>query len=206
MRDLHDQSFAARLMLAQPLKENRFQIPKSRYASVSLYISDVWYNRPEYNDIYAPYDRDIFERLRSHGESVAYACSHQQLIQRSAGIDTHLSRHISHLFIRDPLVIFSETIDQDDTTSNDHFEVSISFIRSRRLTHCVLEHPIHKLANCALQATSSELSYRLARRVPIYGSPAHRLRKRGFCSVHRPPITRDLAVRLELLSPHIQGL
>lgn len=39
------------------------------------------------------------------------------------GIDDLLSKHISHLFIRDPLVIFSETIDQDDATSSDHFEV-----------------------------------------------------------------------------------
>lgn len=40
------------------------------------------------------------------------------------GIDELLSKHIAHIFIRDPLVIFSETIDQDDETSNDHFEVS----------------------------------------------------------------------------------
>lgn len=39
------------------------------------------------------------------------------------GIDDLLSRHIAHLFIRDPLVVFSESIDQDDTTSMDHFEV-----------------------------------------------------------------------------------
>ncbi|PSR76507.1 hypothetical protein PHLCEN_2v8410 [Hermanssonia centrifuga] len=86
------------------LKENSVRIPKSRYGSVSLYISDIWMNRPEYNDIDAPYDPSVFERLRKHG------------------IDAHLARHISHLFIRDPLVVFSETIDQDDTVSNDHFE------------------------------------------------------------------------------------
>lgn len=40
-----------------------------------------------------------------------------------SGIDEMLAKHIAHLFIRDPLVIFSETINQDDTTSNDHFEV-----------------------------------------------------------------------------------
>lgn len=39
------------------------------------------------------------------------------------GIDDLLSKHVSHLFIRDPLVVFSETIDLDDTTSTDHFEV-----------------------------------------------------------------------------------
>lgn len=88
----------------KPLKDNRFRIPKSRYSSVSLYISDHWTNRPEYNDIYAPHDEAIFDRLRKHG------------------IDDPLAKHVAHLFIRDPIVIFSETIDQDDTASNDHFE------------------------------------------------------------------------------------
>ncbi|KAI0633570.1 glutamate-cysteine ligase catalytic subunit [Trametes polyzona] len=88
----------------KPLKENRFRIPKSRYASVSLYISEYWMNQPAYNDIDAPFDPAIFERLRTHG------------------VDELLSKHIAHLFIRDPIVIFSESIDQDDTTSNDHFE------------------------------------------------------------------------------------
>ncbi|KAF9813634.1 hypothetical protein IEO21_05466 [Rhodonia placenta] len=60
--------------------------------------------QPEYNDIYAPHDEAIFDRLRKHG------------------IDDPLAKHVAHLFIRDPIVIFSETIDQDDTASNDHFE------------------------------------------------------------------------------------
>ncbi|KAH9858944.1 glutamate-cysteine ligase catalytic subunit [Lenzites betulinus] len=88
----------------KPLKENRFKIPKSRYASVSLYISEYWMNQPAYNDIDAPHDPAIFERLREHG------------------VDELLSRHVAHLFIRDPIVVFSESIDQDDSTNNDHFE------------------------------------------------------------------------------------
>jgi hypothetical protein len=44
------------------------------------------------------------------------------------GIDDLMAKHMAHLFIRDPLVIFSETIDQDDTSSTDHFEVGFSFI------------------------------------------------------------------------------
>jgi glutamate--cysteine ligase catalytic subunit len=39
------------------------------------------------------------------------------------GIDDLLSKHIAHLFIRDPIVIFSELVDQDDSKSTDHFEV-----------------------------------------------------------------------------------
>ncbi|KAJ7593919.1 glutamate-cysteine ligase catalytic subunit [Mycena floridula] len=88
----------------KPLKTDRFKIPKSRYDSVDLYISPEWINRPEYNDTCVPYDEKIFERLIDHG------------------IDNLLSKHIAHLFIRDPLVIFSESIDLDDEASTDHFE------------------------------------------------------------------------------------
>ena len=43
------------------------------------------------------------------------------------GIDELLSKHMAHIFIRDPLVIFSETINQDDESSSDHFEVSAAY-------------------------------------------------------------------------------
>jgi len=43
-----------------------------------------------------------------------------------SGLDDRLAKHFAHLFIRDPLVIFSESIDLDDTKSTDHFEVSLS--------------------------------------------------------------------------------
>ncbi|EAU91452.2 glutamate-cysteine ligase catalytic subunit [Coprinopsis cinerea okayama7 len=88
----------------KPLKNDRFRIPKSRYDSVDLYLSEDWTNRPEYNDTYVPYDEAIFERLRKHG------------------IDDLLSKHIAHLFIRDPIVIFLENLDQDNSTNSDHFE------------------------------------------------------------------------------------
>ncbi|KAL0068752.1 glutamate--cysteine ligase [Marasmius tenuissimus] len=88
----------------KPLSNDRYQIPKSRYDSVDLYLSENWMNRPEYNDNPLPINEGIYDRLRDHG------------------IDDLLSKHIAHLFIRDPLVVFSETIDQDDETSNDHFE------------------------------------------------------------------------------------
>ena len=45
--------------------------------------------------------------------------------KRWIGLDDLISKHISHLFIRDPLIIFSETIDQDDSTSTEHFEVHL---------------------------------------------------------------------------------
>ncbi|KAF8513160.1 glutamate-cysteine ligase-domain-containing protein [Hysterangium stoloniferum] len=88
----------------KPLKENKFRIPKSRYDSVDSYLSQDWRNRPEYNDNPSPYDEEIYDRLRNHG------------------IDHLLAKHVAHLFIRDPLVVFSEMVDQDDSISSDHFE------------------------------------------------------------------------------------
>lgn len=113
------------ILLSKPLKENKFVIPKSRYDSVDLYISNDWINRPEYNDNPLPHDEKIYERLRNHGE-LSWHCTYpSDLI---LGLDDLLSKHISHLFIRDPLVVFSETIDQDDTSSSDHFEVNFIYI------------------------------------------------------------------------------
>ncbi|KAF7315399.1 Glutamate-cysteine ligase catalytic subunit [Mycena indigotica] len=98
--------FYALLNISKPLKDSRFVIPKSRYDSVDLYISTDSRNRPEYNDNPLPYDESIYARLREHG------------------IDDLLAKHMSHLFIRDPLVVFTETLDQDDENSSDHFEAS----------------------------------------------------------------------------------
>lgn len=88
----------------KPLQNDRFVIPKSRYDSVSLYISNDPRNKPEYHDADAPIDQAVYDRL----------------IESS--VDDKLAAHLAHLFIRDPLVQFSETIDQDDEASMDHFE------------------------------------------------------------------------------------
>ncbi|KDQ21139.1 hypothetical protein BOTBODRAFT_25566 [Botryobasidium botryosum FD-172 SS1] len=88
----------------KPLKENKYRIHKSRYASVNSYISANFNNRPEYNDIPMPFNETAYAKLRDHG------------------IDDLLAKHIGYLFIRDPLAIYSETLHQDDTVSTDHFE------------------------------------------------------------------------------------
>jgi len=45
------------------------------------------------------------------------------------GFDDLLAHHFAHLFIRDPLVIFSELLDQDNEVSADHFEVLSSLLQ-----------------------------------------------------------------------------
>jgi len=40
-------------------------------------------------------------------------------------MDDLLAKHFAHLFIRDPLVVFKELLNQNDETSSDHFEVCL---------------------------------------------------------------------------------
>lgn len=87
-----------------PLLNSRYRIPKSRYASVSRFISDRPELRPEYNDLDAPINQEAYDSLID------------------AGVDDILAKHVAHLFIRDPLVIFRELLQQDNSESSDHFE------------------------------------------------------------------------------------
>ena len=50
---------------------------------------------------------------------------HSVCFLKCSGIDLQLARHMAHLFIRDPVSLFSEKINQDDENESDHFEVKI---------------------------------------------------------------------------------
>lgn len=88
------------------------RIYKSRYDSISTYIyqgcsESALKNRVlnMYNDLAVPIDESMYKDLRD------------------AGIDPALSQHIAHLFIRDPLVVFSGAVEEiDDETQTEHFE------------------------------------------------------------------------------------
>merc|ERR1719484_525814 len=59
----------------------------------------------QYNDIDAPFDEAAYQRLVDEG------------------VDGVLARHIAHLFVRDPLVLFQGKVSElDDASSTDHFE------------------------------------------------------------------------------------
>lgn len=87
------------------------KLPKSRYDSIDSYLGDTCYTkkRPyftkEYNDINPPINKNVYDDLIA-----------------DENFDEQLARHFSHLFVRDPLVIFDERICQDNETDNDHFE------------------------------------------------------------------------------------
>ncbi|CAK7218866.1 glutamate--cysteine ligase [Sporothrix eucalyptigena] len=87
-----------------PLKTSRWRIPKSRYASNSTYISTDPRLRPEYFDPDLVVDEEIKAELMQ------------------GGMDERLATHFAHLFIRDPIVIFSEDLQTLDLTQTNHFE------------------------------------------------------------------------------------
>ncbi|KAI1823437.1 glutamate-cysteine ligase [Xylaria intraflava] len=88
----------------KPLKNSRWRIPKSRYASNSTYISTDPRLRPEYFDPNLVIDESIKAQLLE------------------GGMDDLLATHFAHLFIRDPIVIFNEDLEELDLTNTDHFE------------------------------------------------------------------------------------
>lgn len=86
------------------------RLPKSRYEGISTYIcnhkhgEDPHSSTDKYNDVDVPYDEASYETLRA------------------SGVDHLLALHISHLFIRDPLVIYKQRLHLDDEKETDHFE------------------------------------------------------------------------------------
>ena len=96
------------------IPDNKYNIPysfhrtnrvfKSRYDSVSLYISSCAQFKHEYNDL----------PLEINNES------YMTLIQNN--IDELLSRHIAHLFIRDPMAIYSDRLNLNDSDTAEMFE------------------------------------------------------------------------------------
>eukprot|EP00698_Gefionella_okellyi_P009902 TRINITY_DN2542_c0_g1_i1.p1 TRINITY_DN2542_c0_g1~~TRINITY_DN2542_c0_g1_i1.p1 ORF type:complete len:652 (+),score=121.82 TRINITY_DN2542_c0_g1_i1:41-1996(+) len=87
-----------------PLQEGEQVIRKSRYDAISTYISNDRAFKPCYNDIELEIDQESLDMLQQ------------------SGVDDQLARHVAHLFIRDPLVVYNESIYVDDSVNTNHFE------------------------------------------------------------------------------------
>jgi glutamate--cysteine ligase catalytic subunit len=90
--------------ITQPLKNDRWRIPKSRYAANSTYISEDPRLRKEYLDPNLVIDPDVKQQLMD------------------GGMDSLLATHFAHLFIRDPIVVFAEDLKELDLSATNHFE------------------------------------------------------------------------------------
>lgn len=81
------------------------RLAKSRYDSISMFLMNSLPWKPEYNDIPCPIDEAAYKKLVA------------------AGIDHTMATHVAHLFVREPLVIYKERLENlDDKKSSEHFE------------------------------------------------------------------------------------
>ena len=80
------------------------RIYKSRYSSIDCFIGQSAQHREALNDVPVAVNAEAQRQLAA------------------AGIDSSLARHVAHLFVRDPLVLYHERLCQDNSADNDHFE------------------------------------------------------------------------------------
>lgn len=82
------------------LKESQYRIPKSRYDSISTYLSK---QGERFNDIPLVLNQNYYEVMLANK------------------VDPAVARHIAHLFIRDPITLYKEKLEQSNDEL-DHFE------------------------------------------------------------------------------------
>jgi glutamate--cysteine ligase catalytic subunit len=75
----------------KPLHTDKFVIRKPRYDSIDSYLCKA---NSRYNDIPLVIDQSVYDRLVR------------------SGVDHLLAQHIAHLYIREPLVLFKEKLDE----------------------------------------------------------------------------------------------
>jgi len=87
------------------LADGEQRIYKSRYDTIDTYICECQKRLDSgYNDIDLVIDQEAYDFLVA------------------GGVDERLSMHLAHLWIRDPLVIYDNRLEVDDTKTMEHFE------------------------------------------------------------------------------------
>ena len=67
-------------------------------------LSFISHCSEQYNDIQLVYNEEYYQTMVKEG------------------VDPVIARHVAHLFIRDPIPVNKEKLDQDDKEETDHFE------------------------------------------------------------------------------------
>ena len=128
------------------------------------------YFRKEYNDIPLEIDGETFTELEK------------------AGIPHLLANHIAHLFIRDPLVIYKERVEIDDSKDVDHFEN----IQSTNWQSVRWKPPPPSAKDSQILDGGG---------IPIDRSSVNRVRKCGFLGIYSFVVTSDFVFDLNMYMP-----
>ena len=87
-------------------------------------------------------DEDIKKDLLDHGKWGSRGAITVSRTDCPVGMDEKLATHFAHLFIRDPLTIFKETLEASPERLADHFEARENLF------------PVLTTLNCLKQLTS----------------------------------------------------
>ncbi|XP_065365246.1 glutamate--cysteine ligase-like [Calliphora vicina] len=85
----------------KPLNNDKCRLKKLRWDSIDSYLT---VEAEKYNDIELYYDQKIYDHLRNEG------------------VDHVMAQHVAHIFMRDPLLMFSSNVDQNDEKDTGHFD------------------------------------------------------------------------------------
>ena len=88
----------------------------------------------------------------------------------AVGLDHLLAQHIAHLFIRDPVSLFAEKVEQDLEKDIDHFEVSQCYSAVRIWKGSLEVEAMNIFTSCALYFVSKPFSLHL-----LFWSSSHPL-------------------------------
>ena len=91
-------------------------IPKSRYDSISFYISNDPICKEEYNDFHFPVNKQAMNFATEKAKELGVE------------LDKAMLQHLGFFMTRDPLIIFSDQIEVDNTQTCCHFDVTLHYI------------------------------------------------------------------------------
>lgn len=92
-----------------PIEVSSGLLPKSRCSSIDCFLSDLAQCKADiYNDIPIAIHNEAYNKLIADG------------------VDHLLAQHIAHLFVRDPLLLYKEELDKDNSRSMFHFDNILS--------------------------------------------------------------------------------
>jgi len=84
--------------------------PKSRWSSISRYISNREQCKEEYNDVAIPLEKEMMKIAEEKAKEMGIE------------LDERMKSHLGFLFLQDPLIIYGDKVFVDDETNTNHFE------------------------------------------------------------------------------------
>ena len=122
---LDDRTFDEREFGFTPVSDH-WHVATSRCDSVDAYTTGA---NAKYNDIAIPYNIDAYNQLLKGTYYVLliinmFTIHNMAHLQCTGDVPESVAHEIAHLFIREPLQVYKECLNEDDRMTDEQFEVS----------------------------------------------------------------------------------